>query len=79
MEKMKKKKKNEKYSKKKIHKILKDNSTQNLRRIPVFAVVVVTFFSTKSLAISMFFSECVFSTRKPTTLFWRDVVFPKRK
>ena len=38
--------------------------TQNLRRFPVFAVVVVTFLDGKSSTVSMFFSECVSFPKK---------------
>ena len=39
-------------------------NTQNPRRFPLFAVFVVTFYSTKSSTISMFFSERVSFQKK---------------
>ena len=46
--------------------------TQNLRRVPLFAVVVVTFF-----AEIPFLPECVFP-EKIHNPFGRDVVFPRK-
>ena len=52
--------------------------TQNLRRFPVFTVVVVTFFVKILDDFHDFVSECVSFQRKINNPFWGVIVFPKK-
>ena len=52
--------------------------TQNPRRFPVFAVVVVTFFVKILDDFHDFVSECVSFSRKINNPFWSLTVFPKK-
>ena len=52
--------------------------TQNPRRFPGFAVVVVTFFVKILNDFHDFVSECVSFPRKINNPFWEVIVFPTK-
>ena len=51
--------------------------TQNPRRLPMFAVVVATYFD-EILDDFHVFSECVFFLKKANNQFWEVSVFPRK-